>query len=329
MGLPDDWEGVIQDTASTATLAAIVTAREAKTQFTSGARGVPSNLSVYCSRETHSSIDKAVMIAGIGTDNLVKIPCDEMGRMLVTAFEAQIKKDIEMGKLPCCVISTIGTTGTMAIDPIEEIGEICRRFEIWHHVDAAYAGSALVLPEYQWMISGIKDANSFVFNPHKWMFTNFDCSIYFVKDSDQLIKTFHILPEYLKTWRRGKVNDYRDWGVPLGRRFRALKLWFVIRGMGMEGIRKRLREHIELAAYFSDEISKMPYFEICHGPVLNFCTFCLVGPDGDLDTNNELNRLLMEALNKRGRLYVSHTVVKQRFCHPHGHRPNLCKEETC
>jgi aromatic-L-amino-acid decarboxylase len=313
MGLPSGWEGVIQDTASTATLAAIITAREIKTGFESNKNGVPSNLRVYCSDETHSSIEKAVAIAGIGTRNLVKIECDDQQRMRPELLLLAIQSDIAEGHVPCCVISTLGTTSTLGIDPIGEIGKICKDLNIWHHVDAAYAGTALVLPEYQWMIEGIEHVDSFVFNPHKWMFTNFDCSVYFVRDASSLIETFQVLPEYLKTKNRGQVNDYRDWGIPLGRRFRALKLWFVLRGMGMKGIREKIRKHIALAEYFTNEIREIPGIEICSGPVLNFCTFRLALPGVDLEQLNELNKEILTKLNERGRIYVSHTKIKDKY----------------
>ena len=256
MSLPKDFTGVIQDTASTATLAAILTAREVKTNFKSNEEGVPGNLRVYCSTETHSSIEKGVMISGIGSKNLVKIPVDEQMRMIPEALDQQVAQDIKDGLVPCCVIAAVGTTGTLAVDQIDLLGTICKKYRVWLHVDAAYAGTALVLPEYQWMIKGIEKADSFVLNPHKWMFTNFDCTAYYVKDTEALIKTFEVMPEYLKTSSRGLVNDYRDWGIPLGRRFRALKLWFVIRSFGIQGIRETLRKHIQLNEYFAEELIK-------------------------------------------------------------------------
>ena len=218
LGLPSSLEGVIQDSASSATLVAILTAREVATEFRSNETGVPNNLRVYCSTETHSSIEKAVGISGIGKKNLVKIAVDEQFRLIPELLETQIQKDVQDGYLPCCVIAAVGTTGTVAVDPLDKIAAICQKHQIWLHVDAAYAGTALLLPEYRWMIAGIEQADSFVFNPHKWMFTNFDCSLYYVKEAGLLIKAFEVLPEYLKTKTRGLVNDYRDWGVPLGRR---------------------------------------------------------------------------------------------------------------
>lgn len=314
MAIPTTFEGVIQDTASTASLVAILTAREVATDFQSNEEGVPNNLRIYCSSETHSSIEKGVVIAGIGRKNLKKIAVDEKMAMIPAELEKQIQEDIAAGFKPCCVIAAIGTTGTVAVDPLKEIAAICKKYEVWLHVDAAYAGSALLLPEYHWMIDGIEYADSFVFNPHKWLFTNFDCTVYFVKDVEVLLKTFEILPEYLKTRTRGLVNDYRDWGVPLGRRFRALKLWFVMRGFGLEGIQQKLRSQLELNQYFAEEIRKSDSFELLLEPFLNFSCFRYKGEEGmsaeELDT---VNARLLEIINDSGKLFVSHTKIKGAY----------------
>ncbi|MEN8227760.1 MAG: pyridoxal-dependent decarboxylase [Bacteroidota bacterium] len=311
MGLPSGFEGVIQDSASSATLVALITAREVKTGFMSNEEGVPDNLRIYCSEETHSSIEKAVGVCGIGKKNLVKVGVDNELRMIPSLLEAKIKSDIQDGYQPCAVVGTIGTTGTLAVDPIDHIGTLCKRYKLWFHVDAAYAGTALLLPEYRWMIEGIEKVDSFVFNPHKWMFTNFDCSVYFVKDATLLIKTFEILPEYLKTKSRGSVNDYRDWGVPLGRRFRALKLWFVLRGFGINGIQERLRSHIKLNQYFSEKIQEIPGIELAMEPFLNFTGFRLKydGID-DVASLNKLNENLLEEINRKGKLFLTHTKIR-------------------
>jgi aromatic-L-amino-acid decarboxylase len=216
-----------------------------------------------------------------------------------------------MGYKPCAVVAAIGTTGTVAVDPLKNIAAICKAQGIWLHVDAAFAGSALLLPEYSWMKEGMEAVDSFVFNPHKWMFTNFDCSVYFVKRADLLIRTFEILPEYLKTKTRGSVNDYRDWGVPLGRRFRALKLWFVIRGMGMDGIRNKLRFHIELNQYFSASLRDIPGIVLPLDPFLNFSCFRL-HPEGmdAMDQLNALNEAFLEKINDQGTLFLTHTKIR-------------------
>jgi len=269
---------------------------------------------VYCSKETHSSIEKAVGISGIGKKNLIKIAVDDQMRLKPDLLKAQIELDIEQGLLPCCVVVATGTTGTVAADPLQQIARICQKYKIWLHVDAAYAGTALLLPEYRWMVAGIEHADSFVFNPHKWMFTNFDCTAYYVKNVDVLLKTFEVLPEYLKTKTRGQVNDYRDWGIPLGRRFRALKLWFVMRSFGMEGIRERLREHIRLNEYFAQAIQDNPDFELLTTPFLNFTCFRWKPEQvSDKDRLNALNESLLDAINKSGKLFLSHTKVHGKY----------------
>ncbi len=313
MNFPPGFEGVIQDTASTASLAAILTAREVATDFKSNEEGVPNNLRVYCSTQTHSSIEKAVGIAGIGRKNCVKIPVDDQMRLIPELLEKQIMEDEKQGLVPCCVVAAIGTTGTVAVDPLKPIAEICQKHKVWLHVDAAFAGTALLLPEYQWMAAGMEMADSFVFNPHKWMFTNFDLSVYLVKDVDALIRTFEVLPEYLKTSTRGQVNDYRDWGIPLGRRFRALKLWFVLRSYGLDGIRHRLREHIALNEYFAGQIAEHPDLELVLEPFLNFTCF-RYRPEGvSPEKLNQLNEQLKESLNKTGKLFLSHTKVHGKY----------------
>lgn len=315
MGIPNYFEGVIQDTASTATLTAILSAREKATGFESNKNGIEqNNLRVYCSIETHSSIEKAVKIAGLGKKNLVKIPVDEQLRMQPEALEKAIQEDLENGYRPICIVAAIGTTGTTAIDPLKEIAAISQKFNIWLHVDAAYAGSALILPEFQWMIEGIEQVDSFVFNPHKWLLTNFDCSVYFIKDKESLLKTFEVLPEYLKTASRGIVNDYRDWGVPLGRRFRALKLWFVIRNYGLEGLQKHLRTHISLAQELTKWIETSPDFELLAPTSLNLVCFRYHPKNIQKEeTLNSINKKILDQLNKNGRMYLTHTKINQQY----------------
>ncbi len=293
---------------------ALITAREVATGFRSNDEGVPGHLRIYGSTETHSSIEKAVAVCGIGKRNLVKVGTGDQLQMDPVLLEKAIRQDLEQGLKPCAVVLTLGTTGTLAVDPLKEISSICKRHKIWLHVDAAYAGTALLLPEYQWMIEGIGQADSFVFNPHKWMFTNFDCSLYYVKDAGLLIRTFEVLPEYLKTKSRGKVNDYRDWSVPLGRRFRALKLWFVIRSYGLEGIREKLREHIRLSGYFCQALAAESHVVIPVEPFLNVSCFRLQ-PGGmtDIQALNRLNEDFLEEINRSGDLYLTHTKVHGFF----------------
>jgi len=310
-GLPQNFEGVIQDSASTSTLVAILSAREKKSSFSINNKGFQTNpFRIYCSREAHSSVEKAVKISGIGRENLRKIEVDKQLAMDPEKLEIAIVDDLHKGLLPTCVIAAVGTTGTVAMDPVKAIAAICRKYGTWLHIDAAYAGSALVLPEYRHLIDGIEDAESFVFNPHKWMFTNFDCSAYFVKDKEALLKTFEILPEYLKTRPDSKVNNYRDWGIQLGRRFRALKLWFVIREMGVEGIRQKIADHILWAGEIASQIRHEEGFELYEPQNLALVCFAL-SPAVSMDeaAHNNLNMEFLHHLNSSGKLYLSHTKV--------------------
>jgi len=315
-GIPKNFHGVIQDTASTATLAAILTAREKASNFQVNEIGFTDQkkLRVYASEETHSSIEKAVKIAGLGRQNLVKVGVDEYFAMEAKALDVAIKMDIEAGYQPMCVVATIGTTGSTAIDPLADITRICRKHDIWLHVDAAFAGTALLLEEYRWMIEGIEEVDSFVFNPHKWMFTNFDCSAYFVKDKTALLNTLQIVPEYLRTGQQGKVNDYCDWGIPLGRRFRALKLWFVIRTYGMDGLKEKIRFHIELANKLASKIKRNDDFELLAPVSLNLVCF-RYRPDwtDDEEKLNEINQDLLQKINKTGKIYLTHTKLKGKY----------------
>ena len=316
LGLPSNLHGVIQDTASTASLVAILTAREKYSNYQVNQKGFSSeeHFTVYCSTETHSSVEKGVKIAGIGKENLTKISTDDNQAMNPEALEAAIKTDIANGKKPICVVAALGTTSTTAVDPLKEIAAICKKYNCWLHVDAAYAGSALILPEYRWMIEGIEDVDSFVFNPHKWLFVNFDCTAYYVKDKEALLRTFEILPEYLKTVSRGKVNDYRDWGVQLGRRFRALKLWFVLRNFGVKGLQQKLRSHMELAQSLESWINENEDFEIL-APV-NFNLVCFrYHPKhiNDEETLTKLNTQLLNAINQTGNFFITHTKIKGKY----------------
>jgi aromatic-L-amino-acid decarboxylase len=309
--LPKNFEGVIQDTASTSTLAAILTAREKATDFFINEEGAVNSatLRVYCSEQTHSSVEKAVKISGIGRKNLVKIPVRKDFTIDVQKLREAVESDKKAGFRPCCVIATLGTTGTTAVDPLKAIGRICAENGIWLHVDAAMGGTALILPEYQWMLDGREFIDSLVFNPHKWMFTNFDCSAYFVKNPAYLIKTFEILPEYLKTRTRGKVNDYRDWGVPLGRRFRALKLWSVIRMYGVEGLQEKIRYHIKLARRLAEMIAKENDFQTLAPVTINVVCFRYKPKGIGEEEVNKLNETLNHKLNDSGKIYLSHTVI--------------------
>lgn len=315
-GLPDTFRGVIQDSASTATLCAILSARERKTGANSNEAGLNQqpDLRVYCSTEAHSSVEKAVKIAGIGRKNLVKVPVDSHFAMRADLLEQAILSDLEKGMIPCCVVAAIGTTGSTAIDPLESIGPLCTKFGIWLHVDAAFAGSALILEECRHMVNGVERADSFVFNPHKWLFTHFDCSALFVKDVEWLTQTFTLVPEYLKSGAAQSVNDYSNWGIQLGRRFRALKLWYVIRAFGVEGLREKVRYHLKLAQLLKDKIDCNPHFERMAPVSLNLVCFRYI-PTG-IDDAAELDRFneqLLKLLNASGKMYLSHTRLNDRY----------------
>jgi aromatic-L-amino-acid decarboxylase len=314
-GLPAGFEGVIQDSASSATLAALITAREKATQFRSNSDGLKDEgrLRIYASTQTHSSVEKGAGVAGFGRKNLVRVSVRSDYSIDPVALERAIEKDIAGGYTPCCVVATLGTTGTTAVDSLEQVGTVCRKHGLWLHVDAALGGTALLLPEMRWMIRGVEYVDSLVFNPHKWMFTNFDCSAYFVRDAASLIRTFEILPEYLKTRTRGEVNDYRDWGIPLGRRFRALKLWAVIRSYGVERLQAMIREHIRLAKMLAGLIEAEEGFELMAPVPLN--TVCFrYRPDGMEDNKaNLLNEKINHALNDTGKIYLTHTKIDGRY----------------
>ena len=315
-GLPANFEGVIQDTASTSTLCAILTAREKSTAFDVNNKGMAAykGMRVYCSTEAHSSVEKAVKIAGIGRENLVKIGTDKEFRMDPALLEKAITGDIQNGFRPVCVVAAMGTTGSTAVDPVEEIARICSKYNIWLHVDAAYAGTALILPEYRYLLKGIDQADSFVFNPHKWLFTNFDCSAYFVKDSESLINTFKLVPEYLKSQIQEHVNDYSNWGIQLGRRFRALKLWFVIRSFGVTGLQEKVRHNIALAQELKSRIEQHEQFELL-APV-EFGLVCFrFHPRGieDTDILNRMNEQLLLSVNATGKVYLTHTKLDGKY----------------
>jgi aromatic-L-amino-acid decarboxylase len=312
IGLPEGFVGVIQDSASSAILCAILTARERATGWRANEEGLGAvgPLRVYCSTETHSATEKGAKIAGLGRRHVRKIPVDTRFAMRPDALEAAIREDQGAGVTPMVVVASLGTTGVGAMDPLRPIGEVCRRHGLWLHVDAAWAGSALVLPEHRGLLDGIEHVDSFVFNPHKWLFTNFDCSAHYVRDPEALVRTLEILPAFLQTRERGHVVDYRDWSVPLGRRFRALKLWFVIRSYGVAGLQRMIAEHIEWARQAADWIGAAPDFELMAPRSLALVTFRYrpAGMD-DAAAIDRLNERVLEALNDSGELYLTQTRV--------------------
>jgi aromatic-L-amino-acid decarboxylase len=313
LGLPGKFKsdsrggGVIQDTASSATLCALLAARERATGLASNESGCDGRLVAYTSDQAHSSVEKAVKIAGLGRANLRLIEVDERLALKPDVLAERVAADRTAGLVPCFVCATVGTTSSNAMDPVTEIGKICREENLWLHVDAAMSGTAAVCPEFRHIHDGLELADSYCFNPHKWMFTNFDCDCFFVADRAALIDALSILPEYLRNeaTESGAVIDYRDWQVPLGRRFRSLKLWFVIRHYGVEGLRYHVRRHVELAQAFAGWVQESEVFELAAPAPLNLICFWHV--DGD-----EATKRLMEALNKSGDLYMTHTVIGGR-----------------
>lgn len=300
--------GVIQDTASSASLCALLAARERATNFVSNQRGCDGKLVAYTSSQAHSSIEKDVQIAGLGRQNLRLIAVDENFAMRPDALSQQIEKDRHAGLVPCFVCATVGTTSSNAIDPLSEIGRICREQRVWLHVDAAMSGTAALCPEFRHIQKGLEFADSYTFNPHKWMFTNFDCNCFYVADRKALIQTLSVLPEYLrnKATETGAVIDYRDWQIPLGRRFRSLKLWFVIRHYGIEGLQYHIRRHVEIAQKLVEWVRKDQRFELAAPAPLNLVCFRHRGGD-------EVNQSLMDRLNRSGDLYLTHTRLNDRL----------------
>jgi aromatic-L-amino-acid decarboxylase len=314
IGLPEAFAGVIQDSASGATLAALLTAREKALDFEGNRHGLSGQpaVRVYCSAHAHSSIDKAVRIAGIGDANLVRVPVEgERFGMDVRTLDRAIRADRESGHLPAAVVACLGGTSVGACDDIEAVAAVARGHGLYLHVDAAWAGSAMICPEFRSLMHGAAEADSFVFNPHKWLFTNFDCSAHFVRDPQRLTDTLGVRPAYLRTLDREGMIDYSEWSVPLGRRFRALKLWFVIRSYGVDALRDMIRQHVAWSGELAALIDAHPDFELVTRPVLSLFTFRYV-PDhvGDHET---LNMRLLNAINDDGRIYLTQTQHEGRF----------------
>ena len=319
LGLPERFKssssggGVIQDSASSAALCALLAARERATGCQARERGNPPNLVAYTSAQAHSSFEKAALIAGIGRERLRLIGVDERHALRPDDLVRQIRADRQAGFTPFFAAATVGTTSSNAMDPLPEIGRICRDEHLWFHVDGAMAGTAALCPEFRHFQNGLEQADSYCFNPHKWMFTNFDCDGFFVADRSALIKALSVLPEYLRNQatESGAVIDYRDWQVPLGRRFRALKLWFVIRHYGVEGLQHHIRQHVAMAQDFALWVRASDRFELMAPPPLNLVCF-------RHRAGNDFNQALLSRLNQSGRLYLTHTVLNGqyvlRFC---------------
>ncbi len=315
LGLAKDFQGIIYDTASTSTLHAIVAAREAipgldvREQGLAG-RSDTQMLRLYTSEQAHSSVEKGAITAGIGHQNVRKIAVDSDFRMDTAVLERAIVEDLAAGFRPFCVVATVGTTSTTSIDPVPAIARICNQYGLWLHVDASYGGAASLLPEMRWVLDGCDLADSIVVNPHKWLFTPVDLSAFYCRRPATLKQAFSLVPEYLKTGQDDVVKNYMDYGFQLGRRFRALKLWFVIRTFGSEGMAARVREHIRLARIVADSIDQHPDFErMAPTP---FSTVCFRAvPSGrqtpDLDG---LNQRLLEEVNRSGEIFLSHTRLR-------------------
>jgi aromatic-L-amino-acid decarboxylase len=318
LGLPADFTGVIHDSASSATLAAVLTMREKALDWAGNKQGLAGQkrLRIYASRQGHSSIDRAIWISGVGEDNLVRV--EEQGplrAMRPEALEAAIKADLAAGYLPCGIIACVGATGMGACDDIAATAAVAQQYGLHLHVDAAWAGSAMICPEFRALWAGIEQADSMVFNPHKWLGAQFDCSVYFLRDPDALVKTLAIKPEYLKNTRKDEsldaVVNYSEWSVPLGRRFRALKLWFLLRAHGLEGLRNMIRNHVRWTESLAARLAATPGFEVVTPVVLSLFCFRFVGNGaGDID---QKNRGLISRINDDGRIYLTQTLVDGKF----------------
>lgn len=307
LGLPSQFKstgsggGVIQDSASSASLVALLAAREIS-------KADNNQLVAYTSTQAHSSIEKGVKIAGLPREHLRLVEVDSNYAMCPTALEQLVTADINAGLTPCYIAATVGTTSSNAMDPISQLGAIAKKYNIWLHVDAAMSGTAALCPEFRWIHQGLELADSYCFNPHKWMMTNFDCNCFYVRDRAKLIDSLSIMPEYLKNQATasGEVIDYRDWQIPLGRRFRSLKLWFVIRYYGIEGLQHYIRKHVNLAQEFAQWVKSDPNFELVTNPPLNLVCFRHKGGD-------KINQGILDRLNTEGKLYLSSTKLDQKL----------------
>ncbi len=308
VGLPEVFEGVLQDTASSATLCAVLTMRERALDWSGNRDGLTGHpaLRVYASSRTHSSVDKALWIAGLGQRNLVKIPTDRNLAMDVDALRAAIAADRERGLLPAGVVVNVGGTSVGATDDVRAVCEAASEADLYTHVDAAWAGSAMICPEFRTLWQGVELADSIVFNPHKWLGTPMECSAHFVREPETLVKTLAIQPEYLKTHGKDGVINFSEWSVQLGRRFRALKVWFLLRAYGLEGLRARIRGHVRLARQLAARLSAEPDFEIVTAPVLSLFSFRYTPGRNHTDLDS-LNLRLVNAINDDGRIYLTQT----------------------
>jgi aromatic-L-amino-acid decarboxylase len=312
LGLSAAWSGVIQDTASTSSLLALLCARERTTNFSlvrGGLQAEAKPLVVYVSAQSHSSVEKAALLAGFGRDNVHAVAVDDAFAMRPESLRAAIESDLAAGKVPCAVVATTGTTASTALDPIRAIAEVAKQFNLWLHVDAALAGSAMILPECRWMWDGIELADSLIVNPHKWLGAIFDCSLFYVRDPQHLIRVMSTSPSYLRTATDGQAPNYRDWGIALGRRFRALKLWCLIRAEGVTGLQSRLRRDIANAQWLAEQVNTTPQWRVVAPVPLQ--TVCVIHePPGlageQLDAHT---RAWAERVNASGQAYLTPAVL--------------------
>jgi len=319
LGLPEVFTGVIQDTASTATLVAMISARDqAMGRLDGSPAGRLDLLTAYTTLEANHSVPKGARLAGFRPEHIRMVETGPENAMLPNALQLAVAADQAAGLIPAIVVATVGTTGSTAIDPVPAIADICRREAIWLHVDAAWAGSAAIVPEMRWIFDGVDQADSMVMNPHKWLLVNFDCSAYFVRDRAALLRSFGASAEILKTAHDDAVVNYRDWGIQLGRRFRALKLWFVIRSYGVEGLHAMIRHHIALGRKLAEWIDGDPEFEMVAPAILGLVVFRYLGRreakreerSGDLDS---LNQQLQDRVNGTGRIFITGTRLNGRY----------------
>jgi glutamate/tyrosine decarboxylase-like PLP-dependent enzyme len=316
VGLSSSWSGVIQDTASTSTLVALISARERATSYALAQGGMQAQekpLTIYVSRHAHSSVDKAALLAGFGKHNIRYVETDAEFAMRPAALEVAIQADLALGCQPCAIVATTGTTTTTAVDPLAAIGAIARKFGLWLHVDSAMAGSAMILPECRWMWDGIEQADSLVLNAHKWLGVAFDCSLYYVRDPEHLIRVMSTNPSYLQSKVDGEVKNLRDWGIPLGRRFRALKLWSLIRSEGVAGLQQRLRRDLDNAQWLAEQVRATPGWRVL-APV-HLQTLCLRHEPQGLsgEALDSYTQAWADALNRSGLAYVTPATLDGRW----------------
>jgi len=312
MGLPAAFSGVINDTASSGTLYALAAAREAAGLDIREHGMAGHRLTMYCSEEAHSSVEKAALVLGLGRTGVVKVPTDADFRMDVTALRRAVAADRAAGRTPIAVVATVGTTGVTAVDPVAAIAEVCADHSLWLHVDAAYAGVTALLPEFGWVLDGCEAADSLVVNPHKWLFTPVDCSVLYCRREDVLRRAFSLVPPYLES-AQGDVRNLMDFGLSLGRRFRALKLWFVIRAFGLEGLRARIAGHVEMARQLRGWVEAEPGWELLAPAHFSTVVFRHAPADLDAAAVDAHNAAVVEAVNASGRAFVSHTLVRERY----------------